>query len=89
MTTVWCTDNQGQGAPVITSSDGSADALVWTAGTEDSGRLHGWDIATGRLVFGGGTDGDAIVNSRRYTTLVEVKGRLFVAADGRLYAFKP
>jgi hypothetical protein len=79
----------GTGAPIITSSDGETDALVWTAGTEDSGRLHAWDLATGRLVFAGRTAGDAIVNSRRYTTLVDVKGRLFVAADGKVYAFKP
>jgi outer membrane protein assembly factor BamB len=89
MTTVWCSDNQGQGAPIITSSDGQADALVWTAGTEDSGRLHAWDLATGRLAFAGGAADDAIVNSRRYTTVVDVKGRLIVAADGKVYAFKP
>jgi outer membrane protein assembly factor BamB len=89
MTTVWCADNHGQGAPIITTSDGSADALVWSTGAEDSGRLYAWDLATGRPVFGGGAAADVMSNLRRYTTVVDVRGRLYVAGDGRLYAFEP
>jgi outer membrane protein assembly factor BamB len=89
MTTVWCSDNHGQGAPIITTSDGVHDALVWTAGAEDSGQLHAWDLRTGHPAFAGGSASDTVANLRRYTTVVDVKGRLFVAADGKLCAFKP
>jgi hypothetical protein len=89
ITTAWCADNGGEGAPVITTSDGTNDGLVWTAGAEGSGRLHAWDLVSGRPIFAGGTASDAMVGLRRYATPVAVHGRLIVAGDGRLYAFRP
>jgi hypothetical protein len=89
MRTVWCADNGGQGAPIVTTSDGAADALVWSAGAEGSGRLHAWELATGRQVFAGGSAADAIANLHRYATVIDVHGRLYVAGDRRLYAFAP
>src|SRR5262249_8747775 len=50
MRVVWCADAQGQGSPIITSSDGTNDALVWAAGAEGSNRLHAWDLQTGQVV---------------------------------------
>jgi hypothetical protein len=87
MITAWCADNGGEGAPIVTTSDGTADALVWTAGAEGTGRLHAWDLASGRAVFTGGSASDVMTGLRRYATLVAVHGRLIVAGDGRLYAF--
>ncbi len=89
MTVVWCANNQGQGSPIITSSDGSASALVWTAGAESTNRLHAWDLATGTLVFSGGGAGDTFANLRHFTTVLDAHGRLFVGADNKVYAFKP
>ena len=87
MTTAWCADNGGEGAPIITTSDGAADALVWSAGAEGTGRLHAWDLATGRPVFTGGSSSDVMTGLHRYATVVAVHGRLLVAGDRRLYAF--
>jgi hypothetical protein len=89
MTVVWCADSLGQGSPIITSSDGSTSALVWTAGAESSNRLHAWDLVTGAPVFAGGGAGDAFANLRHFTTVLEARGRLFVGADNKVYAFKP
>jgi outer membrane protein assembly factor BamB len=89
MTVVWCANAQGEGSPIITSSDGSNDALVWTAGAESSDALHAWDLQTGQLVFKGGAAADAIKNVRRFTSPIVVHGRIFVGGDGALYAMKP
>jgi hypothetical protein len=89
MSTVWCNDNHGQGSPIITTSDGARDALVWTAGAEGSDQIHAWDLVTGRPVFPGGSSADAVANVRRFTTPIVVHGRVLVAGDGRLYAMKP
>jgi hypothetical protein len=89
MTVVWCAGNQGLGSPIITSSDGSTSALVWTAGAEGSNRLHAWDLATGAPVFTGGGAGDTVANLRHFTTLLEANGRIFVGADNKVFAFRP
>jgi hypothetical protein len=89
MTVAWCADAQGEGSPIITSSDGKNDALVWTAGAEASEKLHAWDLATGTLVFAGGATADQMKNVRRFTTPIAANGRIFVGGDGQLYAFKP
>jgi hypothetical protein len=89
MSTVWCADNQGQGSPSITTTDGGRDALVWTVGAEGSARLHAWDLETGQPVFTGGGIGDDIPNARRFTAPIAAHGRIVVAADGRVFAFKP
>jgi hypothetical protein len=85
--TAWCADNQGQGSPIITTVDGQAEAIVWTAGAEGSERLHGYDAQTGALVFAGGGNSEALANVRRFTTPIAVKGRILVAGDGQLFAF--
>jgi outer membrane protein assembly factor BamB len=89
MSTVWCTDNLGQGSPSITTTDGAHNALVWTIGAEASARLHAWDLETGEPVFTGGGVGDQVSNARRFTTPIAAHGRILVGADGRLFAFKP
>jgi hypothetical protein len=87
--TDWCADSRGQGFPIVTTTDGVAESLVWVAGAEGSNRLHAWNGETGTLVFNGGADTDLMKGLRRFGTPVAVNGRIFVAADNRLYAFKP
>jgi hypothetical protein len=89
MTVAWCANGQGEGSPIITTSDGNADALVWTAGAEASNQLHAWDLATGAVVFAGGTTADKLAKVRRFTTPIAANGRVFVGGDGKLFAFKP
>ena len=87
MTVVWCVNAGGEGSPSITSSDGTHDPMVWTAGAQGTNRLHSWDLVTGAAVFKGGTTSDAISKVRRFTAPIAVHGRIFVGADARLYAF--
>ena len=87
--TEWCADSRGQGSPIVTTTDGVSESLVWAAGAEGSNRLHAWNGETGALVFAGGAASDAMKGLRRFSTPIAVNGRVFVAADDRLYAFRP
>jgi hypothetical protein len=89
----WCTNPHGGGSPVITSSDGTNDAMVWTAGatTQNDGnggdnQIHAFDLATGTAL---NAASDPFAGVRHFTTPIVVHGRIVVAGDSRLYAYKP
>ncbi len=93
ITTAWCADPQGGGSPIITTSDGTNDALVWIVGATNrndgsagSNQLHAWDLATGSLVVMGS---DTLAKVHHFTTPIIVNGRIIVAGDTQLYALKP
>ncbi len=84
----WCADNGGQGSPIITTTDEQgSEAIVWTAGAGSTNKLHAWDAVTGAVVFNGGADTFAAV--RALTSPIAVKGRIIVAGDNRVFAFRP
>lgn len=83
----WCTGLDGRGAPIVTTTDGAADPIVWIVGAEGDGRLHGFRGDTGQAVFDGGAAGDRMAGLRRFVTVLAAEGRLYVAGDGRVYAF--
>jgi hypothetical protein len=61
--------------------------MVWIVGAEGDNRLHGFKGDTGEPIFTGGSSGDAMTGLRHFETLIAADGRLFVGADGRIYAF--
>jgi hypothetical protein len=81
--TAWCGVMTGAGAPIVTTTDGISEPIVWILGAEGDNRLHGFR----------GDDGAALYTSppvrglRHFQTLIAADNRLFVGADGRLYAF--
>jgi hypothetical protein len=83
----WCATEHGRGSPIVTTTDGKANPIVWAVGAEGDNRLHGFRGDTGAVVFSGGGPGDAMGEVRRFQTLIAAGGRLYVAADGRVYAF--
>jgi hypothetical protein len=92
ITPAWCADQKGGGSPMVTTTDGHSQAVVWAIGTEqESGagdyRLHGFDGDTGAVVYDGGGAGDVMSEVRRFSTPIAAKGRIFVASDDHLYAF--
>ncbi|HEY6002588.1 MAG TPA: hypothetical protein VIV57_06915 [Anaeromyxobacter sp.] len=84
--TAWCAKQNGQGSPMVTTTDGSAQAIVWSVGAEGDQRLHGFDGDTGQVVFAGGGAGDTLGSVRRMSTPMLAKGRIFVGADGTVKA---
>jgi hypothetical protein len=87
MSIAWCAQVDGAGSPISTTSDGTADRTVWIAGAEGDNRLHGFRGGTGRPVFDGGGSNDGMPGLRHFATVLAAGGRLYVAGDGRIYAF--
>ena len=85
----------GCGPPFVTSTDGTNNMIVWTVGTGGKfgfggdQRLHGYDGDTGAVVYGGGGANELMARTRRWrTTGIVARGRIYVAGDNKVYAFK-
>jgi hypothetical protein len=87
LSTAWCGASGGGGAPIVTTTDGQSNPIVWILGAEGDNRLHGFRGDTGAVLFGGGGPGDRLAGLHHFQTLIAAGGRLYVGADGRLYAF--
>ena len=87
ITVAWCADNLGRGSPMVTTTDGRADPVVWSIGAESSNQLHAFHGGTGAVLFAGGGAAEQMSFVRRFQTPIAVNGRIFVAADNALYAF--
>ncbi len=85
--TAWCARANGLGSPMVTTTDGHDEAIVWNVGAEGDGRLHGFDGDTGEVVYAGGGPSDELGVVRRYQTPILAGGRIFVAVDGGVKAF--
>jgi len=78
----WCAASNTAGSPMITSIDGTNNALVWTVGTH----LDAWDLASGKQVY---TGTDTLANVRKFTSPIAAHGRIYIGADNKVYSFKP
>ncbi len=85
--TAWCGAFRGEGSPIVTTTDGRANPIVWIVGAEGDGLLHGYRGDTGEPLFTGGGASDAMMGLRHFQTLLAAGDRLYVGADGRIYAF--
>jgi hypothetical protein len=83
----WCAYATGSGAPMVTTTDGQSDAIVWVVGAESNQLLEGFDGDTGAVIFDGGNS--PIGSVSRFSTPIAAKGRIFVAAAGTVVAFTP
>jgi hypothetical protein len=83
----WCANNQGRGSPIVTTTNGSSETVVWTVGGLASNRLHAFDGETGSLLFDGGGEAEQMTQVHHFQTPIAVNGRIFVAANDQLYAF--
>jgi outer membrane protein assembly factor BamB len=81
----WCAPYNGNGSPIITTTDGTSNPIVWVVGAEGDGELHGFNALTGATVFSGA--GTAMNNLRHFQTLIVAGGRFYVGADNTVYAF--
>jgi PQQ enzyme-like repeat protein len=86
LSTAWCAAFRGAGAPIVTTSDGRQNPVVWVVGAEGDNRLHGFKGDTGEPLVG--ERGEAMAGLRRFQTLIATRDRIYVAADGRIYAFQ-
>lgn len=79
---MWCSGNGGS-SPMVTTTDGTSNIVVWNA----SSSLYGYDGDTGAAVFTGAMGG-AI---QPFNTPIDVgQGRIAVATTGgSVYVFTP
>jgi hypothetical protein len=87
LSTAWCGAFAGRSAPIVTTTDRRSDPIVWILGAQGDNRLHGFRGDTGAVLFGGGGSGDQMTGLHNWQTLLATGDRLYVGADGRLYAF--
>jgi hypothetical protein len=83
--TAWCGAVHGAGSPIATVSDEhGADPIVWMLGSEGDDQLHGFRGDTGAPLTG---KGPRLEGLRHFGTILAANGHLYVAGDGRIYAF--
>jgi hypothetical protein len=82
----WCAPFSGGGAPIVTTTDGKANPIVWAVGAEGDNELHGFNALTGATVFSG--TGTAMSGLHHFQTILATRERFYVAADDTVYAFR-
>jgi hypothetical protein len=83
----WCSAQGGFGSPIATTTDGRSEAVVWSIG---GGHLIAFDGDTGaKLMPAGSNANDGMSEVANRQTPIVAKGRIFVAANNNVYAFKP
>jgi hypothetical protein len=101
ITTAWCVYQNGAwfadkgGSPIVTMTSDHTNVIVWNVGGENpttgqgDNYLRGFDGDTGEMVFNGGGPSQVMHLVRRFQTPIVAKGRIYVAADDRIYSFRP
>jgi outer membrane protein assembly factor BamB len=81
----WCAAAAGRGSPIATTTDGTSEPLVWVVGAESDGKLRGFDGDTGAPVVTGPA---ASAQVRRFQSPIVSNGRVYVAVDGGVSAYR-
>ena len=82
----WCAEEPGLNAPIVTTTDGHSEAVVWSRAAGGDGRLHGYDGDTGAIVHA--PQGGSLGGVRKFHTPIVAGGRLFVGTDVGVKAFR-
>jgi hypothetical protein len=104
VTPSWCTSVGGptmadvstiknrSGAPLVTTTDGMSQPIVWVAGSTSqttanvpASILYGVDGESGKVLYMGGS----CPGIREWTTPIAVKGHIVVGGDGHLCSWSP
>ena len=84
----WSIGQNGRGSPWVTTTDGTNNVIVWVAGVQGDQRLHGYDGNTGVVIYAGGGANELMSGTRQWNTGIVARGRVYFAADNKVYAFK-
>jgi hypothetical protein len=84
----WSESQTGRGSPWVTTTDGTNNTIVWVAGVAGDQRLHGYDGDTGAVIYAGGGANELMAGTRQWNTGMVARGRIYFAADNKVYAFK-
>ena len=84
----WRVSQSGRGSPWVTTPDGTRSCIVWVVGTQGDERLRGYDADTGEVIYAGGGNDELMSGTRQWNTGIAARGRMYFAADNKVYAFK-
>lgn len=87
ISSIWSAAENGRGSPFVTSTDGTNNIVVWGIGTGNDQRLHAFNADTGAVIFNGGGANELMANTRSWITAIAARGRIYVGADNKVYAF--
>jgi hypothetical protein len=74
----WCTGAGGTGSPIVSTSDGTNDYMVWGL----NGNLNAIDGDTGKTLVSVG-----VGNYTHWVTPIIAKGAIYVAGNNQVYKF--
>jgi hypothetical protein len=83
----WSVSQTGKGSPWVTTTNGTNNAIVWVAGAEGDERLHAYNGDTGAVIYAGDGPNELMANTRKWNTGIVARGRIYFAADNKVYAF--
>ena len=87
ITFAWSQNQTGRGSPWVTTTDGTNNMIVWVAGVQGDGRLHGYDGDTGAVIYSGGGSNELMTGTEQWNTGMVARGRTYFGADNKVYAF--
>jgi outer membrane protein assembly factor BamB len=82
ISTAWCANPAGGGAPIVTTTDGQTDPIVWAVDTH-GGELRGFRGTDGAELYAGGS----LSGLQSWVTILAAEGRFYVAGTNRVFAF--
>ena len=88
---IWTAGQSGCASPFVTSTDGTNNMVVWSVGASATSdhKLHGYEGDTGVVIYAGGGANETMTGTHSYsTTGIAARGRIYVATDNKIYAFK-
>jgi hypothetical protein len=84
ISTAWCNKVVSYGgAPIVTTTDGRSNPIVFGLGAHGDNRLYAYRGDTGELL----APPQPLLGTTKYQTLIAADGRLYVTAGGKVYAF--
>ncbi len=85
ITTAWCGSVASiHGSPIVTTTDGRSNPIVFAIGAAGAGGLYAFRGDTGELLA---SPRDRVPGTKDFETLIAADGRLFVIGAGKVYAF--
>lgn len=88
MSSAWLVTQSGEGTPFVTSTNGTDNFIVWSAGAAGSQRLNGYNADTGALIFSGGGANELMTGTQKWNTGIAARGRIYYPANNKVFAFK-
>src|SRR4029077_8001788 len=83
----WTASQSGQGAPRVTTTDGTNNAIIWVVGAQGNHRLHGYDGDTGDVVYAGGGANELMTGARKWNGGIVARGSIYATNDNKVYKF--